>query len=211
MRTRHVVAVAIAAGVAAASGIAYAAGFGVGSAHLGTATPPPPKFYPLSLTTANGGKTAGKLENTDTLTVTYNGEVQASTMCGGAANFTGTQTLTGVTVAVANNAAANGDDELTVSAVPTTACTGGVLHFGTVDLGSAAFVAANGTFTSSKLALTLSTTSSTLQITLGGATGTFATVSTATTAVYTPDTALTDVSGNAIGANTALSTTTKQF
>jgi hypothetical protein len=71
---------------------------------------------------------------------------------------------------------------------------GGTFHFGKVDLGSPNYVAsADQNFTSSKIAWNHI---GTLTFTLGGSATTMA-VADAITAIYSPDSAMTDTSGNA--------------
>src|SRR4051794_39514414 len=138
MRKSTVIAASVAALVAGTATAVWASTLTLSSKHLGTASVVTPPVFPKSLSTGNGGGTAGRVQRFDTLTVTYSDEIQASSMCSGAPTTVGTQTLNGATVTVGNNTGSTGADALTVT-VPGTTCPGGI-HFGSVDLGSASYV-----------------------------------------------------------------------
>ena len=82
---------------------------------------------------------------------------------------------------------------MVVSSVGGGAC-GGVFHFGSVDLGSSAYVTSDQTFATSKIQWKHD---GTLTVTLGGSAST-SSVTVPATATYTPDPALTDLAGNGI-------------
>lgn len=148
-------------------------------------------------TVVSSGPTNGKVDQGDQVQVTFSEAIDTSTLCS-TWSGTGNQTLAGngqVTVSINNNAGATGNDTLTVT---TTGCT---FHFGTVDLGSSGWVSTTRTFGgngSSKSTIGYSSSTRTLTITLGAASGTVGTVSGSTTMTYTPDAAIADVAGNTI-------------
>jgi hypothetical protein len=210
MRKSTVLSASVAALVAGTAGAVWASTLTLTSGHLGASSLATPQMFPDSLATANGGNASGRAQKSDSLTVNYSNEIQASTICSGAATAIGTQTLTGVTVTIGNNTGSTGNDALTV-AVPGTTCPGGI-HFGSVDLGSPSYVSGSAVVFSSTLALTQTTTNATLVITLGNASGgTTATVSNGAAQVYTPDPVIADTGGNLIGANLAKSSSTQAF
>jgi hypothetical protein len=212
MRKSTVIAVSVAAVTAGVAGAVWASTLTLTTEHLGAGSVSTPQMFPSRLATANGGNAAGRVQKNDTVTVTYSNEVQTSTLCGGAPTTTGTQTLTGATVTIGNNTGSTGNDALTVG-VPTTACTGAVIHFGSVDLGSASYVSGSAVvFSPSTVALTQTTTSATLVITLGNASGgTTATVSNGAAQTYIPDPVIADTAGNTIGTNLVKSSSTRAF
>src|SRR5947209_10217615 len=138
MRISTVVPASLAALAAGTVGAVWASSLTLSTKHLGAARIATPQMFPATLSTANGGTTPGRAQKSDTLTVTYSNEIQASTMCSGATTTLGTQTLTGATATIGNNTGSAGDDVLTVT-VPTATCPGGI-HFGSVDLGSSSYV-----------------------------------------------------------------------
>lgn len=211
MRRSTVIAASLGALLAGTAGAVWATTFTLSAKHLGATSLVTPSFFPTSLTTTNVGTIVGRAQQNDKLTVVYSEEVLASTICSGASTTVGTQTLTGATVTIGNNTGSTGNDVLTLS-VPTSTCPGGI-HFGSVDLGSASYVSgANVVFSNSTLALTQTTSSGTLVITLGTASGgTTATVSSGSAQVYTPDPAITNTAGGAIGTNLAKSSATIAF
>jgi hypothetical protein len=143
----------------------------------------------------------GKPDNNDTVQVTWTEPLAEATMCSAWGwDNSKDQTLSGVTLRIVNNGAPSGNDQLVVQSVGS-AC-GGVFHFGTVDLGSPNYVVAtNADFTSSKIAWMHN---GTLTFTLGGSATTTAVLD-PITAVYMPDTAMTDTSGNAVPSNATAS------
>ena len=214
MKHRAVVVAAVLASALTASAAA-AADITLTGAHLTGANLAVPPFYPNSLATVNAaflGNTR-QAEAGDTLTVIYSEQMLASTLCTGTATSVGTRSFS-ATVTITSNGAPSGNDQLGIASVGTLTCPGdGILHFGTVDLGSPAYVTSGtASFILSTVALTQTATSATISITLGVALGSASVRITAgTSAIYTPDPALTDTAGKSIGLSTALSTATTQF
>ena len=205
------VTVAAAAALIVGASAAYGASVSFTTPHLGATSLAVPKFYPNSLVAANV-LTSHQIANGDTLTVVYSEEMQASSLCTGAPTQIGAlPAATGINVVIGNNTGSSGNDVLSIPTIPTSDCTDGLLRFGTVDLGANTYVSTAASFSSSTLTLTQTATSATLVITLGGRTGTFATVSSGAAAVYTPNAALTDTAARPIASNTAVTTTTVQF
>ncbi|HEX4427686.1 MAG TPA: hypothetical protein VHZ96_00300 [Frankiaceae bacterium] len=208
---RRVVAAAAAAAIVVAGSSAYGASITFTTPHLGATALPAPKFYPNSVVAANV-LTSHQIANGDTLTVVYSEEMQASSLCTGAATQIGSiSTGTAFTVTINNNTGSTGNDVLSINSIPTTDCTDGVLRFGTVDLGSAGYVTTAASFTTSTVTLTQTATTATIVFTLNGRTGTFATVASGAAAVYTPNPALTDTAARSIASSTAVTTATVQF
>jgi hypothetical protein len=134
-----------------------------------------------------------KPDANDTVEVDWTEPLAEVTMCStwGWDN-TKDQSVTNVTIKIANNAGSTGNDVLQV--VNNSSLCGGTFHFGTVDLGSPNYVTSDQSVTGSKVTWNHN---GTLMFTLGsGTVSTFA-VTNPVTAVYTPDTAMTDTSGNA--------------
>jgi len=88
-----------------------------------------------SLTTANvRGGTAGKIEAGDTITVTFSGQIDASTVCSGWTNGSSGAQMSGATVSLSSISGTNPNDLLTLLANPS-GCTS--FNFGSIDLGAA--------------------------------------------------------------------------
>jgi hypothetical protein len=191
-----------------AAGTAWAAGMTLSSQQLGAASLGVPAFYPSSLVLANGtGAVVGRPDRRDTVTITYSTPLRVNTMCTGAAQ--GNLSLSSVTVALTSNGATSGNDALSVTGGPATCATP---RLGTVDLGSPGYLASGSiTFTGSTLAITVTSSSATVVLTLGTSTGNATTVSSATTGLYAPNSALTDTSARAIGGNLAATTSGVQW
>jgi hypothetical protein len=123
-----------------------------------------------SLVTANGsGGTVGKMDQNDTITLTFSGQINASTVCSAWTNgSSSTQSASTGSVVTVNNTGTGNSDILTFSSAPT-AC--GTFNFGSIDLGSSAYVTSPGnshkatTFSGSTIAY--NGTTHTLTITLG--------------------------------------------
>jgi hypothetical protein len=130
-----------------------------------------------------------KPDNNDTIQVTWTEPLAEVTMCStwGWDN-TKDQNLTGVTIQIQDGGA--GNDKMVVTSA--SAC-GSTFHFGTVDLGSPNYVTSTQSFTSSKIGWNHN---GTLTFTLGGS-GTTTAVTDMISATYTPDSSMTDTSGNA--------------
>lgn len=192
---------------------AFSASITFSSKHLAAATLSVPVFYPNSVVAANLAAVVRKPEKNDTLTVVYSAQMDASTLCGGAPTVVGTLSAS-VAITITSNAAPSGNDQLAIPSVGTGICSGdGILHFGTVDLGSTGYVTSGTTtFSASTFTLTQTSTSATIIITLGTASGSVPVqVATGTAAIYTPDPVLADTVGNSIGVSTAVTAATTQF
>src|ERR1700749_1941904 len=100
---RRVIAFAAAAALVIAGSAAYGASITFTTPHLGGTSLAGPKFYPDSGVAGNV-RTSHQIANGDSLTVLYSEEMQASTLCAGATNTTGTLTsATPFTVTINNN------------------------------------------------------------------------------------------------------------
>ena len=154
-----------------------------------------------SVTLANGGATQGRLEKGDTITVVFSAPMSVSSLCTAWSGDASDQVLFGsndVTItAVDGTGAAN--DSISVTSG---SCAQSAFHFGSIDLGSNAYVSGgNATFVGSgnnksKIAWTAAT--HTLTITLGGlSTGTPATVA-SSKPVYAALPVMTDSAGASI-------------
>jgi prepilin-type N-terminal cleavage/methylation domain-containing protein len=140
---------------------------------------------PISISLNNGTGTVKKVDEGDTIVITYSQALDLATVCPG-----GTLPLAGngnVTVTV-NNGAGVTNDTITVTAA---SCPGvGGLHLGTIDLGSNAFVTATSTFGANGNGndSTISWAANAITIKLGKQNpgGATAVVSVPNTATYTP-------------------------
>ncbi len=186
-----------------ATGVAYAAGVTVTTDKLGGVALAVPVFFPDSLGTANGGANAGRPEANDTITITYNGLVQVSSVCAGAAQSN--TTLSGFTFTITNGAA-GANDVLSVTGGPA-ACA--APKIGTFDLGSPSFVTANTAYSNSTFALTLNASTTTVLLTLGKPAANATTVPGAVNARYTPDPAIKDTAAHVISSVAATPSTTQ--
>ncbi len=207
---RRILAFAAAGAVLLSATAAYAAAVTAGSTHLGTTALAVPPLYPNSVVTANHSNRTGQLQKNDTVTIVFSRELNASTLCAGAPTQTGTLTGSGITVTVHGNAGPSGNDLLSIDSA--SACSDGEMAFGSLDLGSNGFVTSGtATFSNSTVALTQTSDSATVVVTLGNASGTFKRITSFVVATYTPDPSLTDTAGNAIGLSSAFTTSTQQF
>lgn len=156
----------------------------------------PPTISSVTLTNV---LTLGQAATGDTVTVTYPGKMNATTVCSTWTN-TGTQTLSGtaVTVTITQNGS---NDLLTVTA---SNCTG--LAIGSIALGD--YVSATTTFSGTNGRVSL-TTAGVLKVRLGTGSGSATNVM-AATPVYTPADGLTDLAGNAL-ATTPFTGTSSRF
>jgi archaellum component FlaF (FlaF/FlaG flagellin family) len=137
------------------------------------------------------------VEPGDSVTITFSEPLLASSLCGAWAEDGVAKSLTnGVIVSIANNGSATSTDLLSVTA---TGCGAGGFHFGQLDLGGKGYVR-NGTTatfgaTGASSSITWNPATATLRIVFGGSsTNRFGNVN-GSTAVYTPDAALTDTHG----------------
>ena len=194
-----------------AASAAYAATLTVSTPHLGGASLTTPVMFPRSFATVNNGNRVGQIQNKDTVTFTWPVPIDQTTLCSGWSNAQITHTMT-MTWIVNNNAGSTGNDVLVGGATGATCSSG--MHIGSVDLGSPNYISgANGTIAAATTAIVVIGGTTTLQITVPGAPtgGTVGTVASGSAAVWTPDAAVTDLSGNSCGACLAKSTTTVQF
>jgi hypothetical protein len=156
-----------------------------------------PAVTAVTMSNVGRSNSAGRIESGDTLTITYSGQMDASTFCGSWTN-SGTQTLNGngqVVVTVTDNGAR---DSLSVTA---SGCS--TFRFGTVNLG-ADYVGSTTTFSGSggNASLISLTTAGVLTVTLGGANvAGSATGVAASQPTYTPVSGLRDSSGVALSTN----------
>jgi hypothetical protein len=141
---------------------------------------------PTDVTLANGaGSIAKQVDAGDTVTITYSEQLDATTFCSSWTNA-GTQSLSDVTVAIAN---AGGTDTLTVS---TGSCS---FRLGSIVPGD--YVNANTSFSSSTIVWEPGTRQ--LTITIGTFdSGTIRTNQSAAKPTYTPDAGLADLAGNSM-------------
>jgi hypothetical protein len=210
--TRATVLAAVAAIVLCCAGVGAAASFTLTTARLGSASPATPVMYPYVVTTANAGGKAvnGRIDRSDTVSVVWSRPIDQPTLCSGLSNSTSTST-SNMTWIVQNNAGTTGNDVLVPGSI--TGCSTG-MHVGSIDLGSPGYITgSNGTFTSATTTLSVGATLTTLQVTIPGAPtgGTVGTVSSGSAAVWTPDSAVTDLAGHNCGLSLAQTATTVQF
>ena len=160
-----------------------------------------PPFSPTSLLIPNGGNQTGRPQQGDRVEVAFNQDLGVASMCSTWTGNGANQSIAAdnvVTVTIADNGAPSGNDQLTVST--SAAACGGAFNFGSVDLGSAAFVGGNTTFSGAGVdasSVTWNATTRMLTVTLGARVlgGNPARVNTAVTSTYTPSTALRSTSG----------------
>jgi hypothetical protein len=149
-----------------------------------------------SMVLANHGSTAGQMEASDTVTVSFSAALKVSTICSAWTNDAANQTNSTATVQVTGNQANN-----LLSISTWTGCSS--FHFGTIDMGSTAYVTSVGTsnkplnFTGSTVAY--NATTHTITITLGtlATTGSFGTPQTvaSSAATLTIDSGVTGTNG----------------
>lgn len=201
----------VSAVVVAAASIAYAASFSLTSAKLGASAVATPVMFPTSVTIANkAGGTAHKPESGDTITLVYSQLLQASTICSGWSN-SGPNGQAKLQWTIVNGT--GGTDDTLVADGSAPPCNTGLL-IGTIDLGSAGYDTSTNNInyptTTATIAFGASTT--TITATLNGQkNGTPAVVTSGNAAVWDPDNAVTDRSGNNCGLNIAKSSSTLQF
>jgi prepilin-type N-terminal cleavage/methylation domain-containing protein len=147
------------------------------------------------------GNQNGRIVKGDTVTVTFSDPIAVASMCSAWSNNGANQQINQnnqVTVHVNDNAGATGNDTLTVES---TTCT---FNFGTLDLGSPSWTSSNLTFegtNGNKSTITYTAAASRLVVTLGGGTSGANNIA-AQTITYTPDTAVTDATGDTFSAPT---------
>jgi hypothetical protein len=160
------------------------------------------------VTIANGTGTAGTITAGDTVSVVFSAQMNVSKFCSTWSGDTYNQTLNGlsdVTVSVANAT----HDTLSVTSLT---CT---FNFGSLNLGSAAYVSVAATFkgstTSTRSTIAWTAATHTLVITLGAKTaGTVANVATSTP-IYTASAVISDAAGALLSNSPFTSTAGKKF
>ena len=159
---------------------------------------------PIAVALANGTGTAGKIDQGDSATVTFNGQLNATTVCS-AWTGAGTKTLANATITFTHS----GSND--TFAATSASCTGGGGNFGTVVTG-ANYVTNTSTFRGSTI--TWNPATDKLTFTLGTLASQANRIRTGVTAGfpgYTASGSVTDTSGNAISTTTFTSTTTSGF
>jgi hypothetical protein len=126
--------------VADGSHTLYAVGSG-GDQASGAFTVAASPFTPTSLALINGSTQTGRMQEGDSIQVTYSQALTVASVCGGATDDTQPLILPG-NVRLISDIGTSGHDLLTVEA-PT--CVGG-LHFGSISLGSPAFASSTHQF-----------------------------------------------------------------
>jgi len=161
-------------------------------------------FVIETATLGNGGGTAGKIEDGDTVAITLSQAVHVSTICSAWSGDSSNQSDGNGTVTITNGTG-NKNDKLSVT---DTDCP--TFNFGTIDLGSKSYV--NATVTFSQSAVQWNATTYTLLITLGaqGGSGATSTVSTSTP-VFTASSSITSVTGMTISNSPFTLPSGKQF
>lgn len=209
---RRVATVAtVSAVVLSAATFAYAAALTLTSAKLGASAVATPVMFPTSVTVANkAGGTAGKAQNGDIVTLVYSRLLQASTICSSWTNA-GPNNAVSLQWSIVNGA--SGANDTLVADGAAAACSAG-LKVGSIDLGAAGYDTSTTSinFQTTSTTITFGTSTTTITATLNGQkNGTAGTVSSGTAALWTPDNAVTDRSGNNCGLNVAKSSSTLQF
>lgn len=209
---RRLLIISLATTVAlAAAAVGHAASFSLTSAHLGASAVTPPVMFPTTVTITNkGGGTLHKPESGDIITLVYSQLINASTICSGWTNSgpNGSAKLQWTIVA----GAAGADDTLVADGAAAPCSTG--LFIGSIDLGAAGYdtSATNINYPTTTATITFGASTTTITATLNGQkNGTPAVVSTGNAATWTPNTVVTDRSGNNCGSNLAKSASTLQF
>jgi len=164
----------------------------------------PPR--PTQLVTTNGGATAGAIEPGDWLAVVFSEKLMPSSLCAAWSDDDTAKTIsTGVTVTVSNDGAPTSSDVLTVAVA---GCGPTGFHFGSLNLGGKGFVA-RGTSATFAGSVTWSPANAALGVFLGASNGGKLGTVGPTTAVYTPDPAMTDLGG--LGVTGTVSRTGRQL
>jgi hypothetical protein len=169
-----------------------------------------PAITGVALTNGNGAGGLGKIEKSDTISVTFSAQMSVSSFCSTWSADASDQSLianSDVTVSVTDGTGAT-NDSLTVTSA---SCT---FHFGSINLGSNAYVSAATTFggtNANKSTITWTASTHTLTITLGvKISGTVAVVATSTP-VYTASASLLDSAGAALTNSPFTLPAAKQF
>ncbi len=143
-------------------------------------------------TTNKSGGTAGLPEQGDKVVFTFSEPPEPSSILSG---WSGSSTS--VVVHIDDNAAASGNDQLTVFSSASKQ-----LPLGSVDLGRADYVGASRTFGASGTASTMVLSGSAITVTLGTQSGAGTTAASTGTMVWSPSTTATDRAGNPMSATT---------
>lgn len=181
------------------------------SARLGSLSVAAPPFYPSQVSTAAAlfKPQHGQPGKGDLVTVAFAGQASQASICSGWSNTLPTESLSGLTITLADGTV--GNDVLSVTAAPVTCATG--FHLGSVDLGSPGYLSGgNGVFSACTVSLTQTSTTTSVTLTLGTRSGgSTATVSAGSTVTFTPDAAVTDTSNRPASPSTAQSPSVVQF
>ena len=170
----------------------YAVGSG-GDQASGTFTVAAPALPPTALALINGSTQAGRMQEGDSIQVTYSQSLAVASVCGGATDDTQPMTMPGI-VQLVDDAGTSGHDLLTVDAP---SCTGG-LHLGSISLGSSAFATSAHQFDA---VITYTPSNRRITILLGARNSGGpqpAKVDASVTATYTPDPAMMATNGRLI-------------
>jgi hypothetical protein len=209
MRGRGLVVTAVAAAGASAAGVAFAASLAVTSKTLTGASVTTPAMYPVSVTIANG-RTAGKPDKSDLVTLVWSKPIDEPTLCSGWANSSSTQSI--ALTWTLTPGSGGGDDSLAVGGTVPATCAGG-FQVGTIDLGAAGYVTGGPLNFATTTALTVSATTSTLTVTFGNqnGAGTSHAVTGGGQATWSCSASLLDRSGRSCGSNVSDTTSSTQF
>ncbi len=164
--------------------------------------------YVTAVTLTNGTGTAGRVDQSDQIQITYSDPMSVSSLCSTWSGDGSDQTINAdnqVTVTLTNGGA--GNDTLTISS-PT--CT---LNLGTINLGSTAYTTATVTYGgagANKSTLAWSASTQKLTITLGQVSGAGPATVATSAATLTPSTSALNTSNTPIG-GTFTTTNVKQF
>lgn len=199
--------------VASAVGVCYAASFTLTTAKLGAAAVTTQLMFPDQVILANKtGQQPGRADNGDTVTLVFSRQVDEPTMCSNWSNTSSSQSVKPQYSIVPGTGGAN--DTFVVSGPAPSACTGG-FHIGTIDLGATGYdttLTKTLDFPSSNSVLTVGAATTTLVITLAGRkNGTAGIVPSGGPATWTPDSGITDRSGNSCAGCVAVTSSTTQF
>ena len=170
----------------------YAVGSG-GDQASGTFTVAAPALPPTALALINGSTQTGRMQEGDSIQVTYSQSLAVASVCGGATDDTQPMTMPGI-VQLVDDAGTSGHDLLTVDAP---SCTGG-LHLGSISLGSSAFATSAHQFDA---VITYTPSNRRITILLGARNSGGpqpAKVDASVTATYTPDPAMMATNGRLI-------------
>ena len=210
--SRTGVIAAVSAAFLVLASVASGASFTLTTTNLGTGSVSTPVMFPDSLNSANVGPNVGKIDKNDTLTFVWSRVINQPTLCSGWSNAQSTHTLN-MTWVIQDNAGSTGDDVLVPSTTGATCSSG--MHVGSIDLGASNYINnnQNGTFANSPTTITVGATTTSLVWKVPGAPtgGKAGTVTTGSAAVWTPDSAVTDMAGNNCGANLAATSETVLF